>query len=77
LAGMAVLQALRAGQTVNPRELPTALLAETVRPDVVERLKALRPQRLMLMPFKVRTAFEVTRGLVAQADSPTQYLGAI
>ncbi len=70
MAGLAVLKALRAGQTLNPRELPTALLADAVRPDAIDELKALRPQRLMLMPFKVRTALEVIVGLVGRGEQP-------
>ena len=72
MAGLAVLQALRAGQTLNPRELPTALLAATVHPDAIDRLKALRPQRLMLMPCKVKTALEVIVGLIAHGAEPAQ-----
>ena len=74
LAGLDLLKALRAGHTVNPRELPTALLADSVRPDTIDLVKALAPQRLLLMPFKVRTAFEVIRSLVAQDDSPQERL---
>jgi len=64
LAGLKLLKILRAGQTINRRDLPTVLLAEVVGADAIAELKALHPQRLMLMPFKVRTAFDVVVGLV-------------
>jgi DNA-binding NarL/FixJ family response regulator len=76
LAGLAVLKALRAGQTINRRELPTALLAETLDADAVESLRELRPRRIMLMPFKVRTAFEVIGELMAGLDEPPALLRA-
>ncbi|XHS80424.1 hypothetical protein ACFJGW_10725 [Burkholderiaceae bacterium UC74_6] len=59
LGGLDVLQRLREGGTINPRDLPTALLAEGLDPAAVDRVRELHPKRLLLMPFKVRTALEV------------------
>jgi len=68
LGGLDVLQRLREGSTINPRDLPTALLAEGLDPATVDRVRELRPKRLLLMPFKVRTALEVIDLLMASGS---------
>ena len=62
---MALLQALRDGKTGNMRHLPVSLLAETVSPATIDLFRVLSPQRILLMPFKVKTALEVVTALVA------------
>jgi len=69
LGGLDVLQRLREGGTINARDLPTALLAEGLDPATVDRVRELYPKRLLLMPFKVRTALEVIDLLMASGSS--------
>ena len=64
LAGLDTLQLLREGSTINPKNLPTALLAEGVDQTSIDRIREMGPKRLLLMPFKVRTALEVISELM-------------
>ena len=65
LGGLDLLQLLRDGGTLNPTDLPTALLAESIDQASIDRIKAMAPKRLLLMPFKVRTALDVITELMA------------
>ncbi len=67
LDSLAMLQALRHGQTRNSRNLPVALMAEAVDPATIELFKSMHPQRIMLMPFKVKTALEVVTALAGDS----------
>ncbi|MDM4768166.1 response regulator [Pelomonas sp. SE-A7] len=60
---LALMQSLRAGQLRSARDLPVALMAEQVDPATIELFKPLGLARIMLKPFKVKTALEVVSQL--------------
>jgi DNA-binding NarL/FixJ family response regulator len=59
LAMLALVQRVREGTTRCGRELPIALMAERLDPSSVVAFKSLDVRRIMLKPFKVKTAIEV------------------
>jgi DNA-binding NarL/FixJ family response regulator len=69
VASLNLLQTLRMGKTRNTRGLPLALMAESVDPATIELFRTMSPQRILLVPFKVKTALEVVTGLVAEPPS--------
>lgn len=66
-SSLALMQSLRAGQLRSSAVLPVALMAERMDPALVEMFKPVRPSRILLKPFKVKTALEVVSQLAAQA----------
>ncbi len=66
VASLNLLQTLRMGKTRNTRVLPLALMAEAMDPITIEVFRTMSPQRILLVPFKVKTALEVVTGLVAE-----------
>jgi len=66
VASLNLLQSLRMGKTRNTRVLPLALMAEAIDTDTIEVFRTMSPQRILLVPFKVKTALEVVTGLVAE-----------
>ena len=69
VASLNLLQNLRMGKTRNTRVLPLALMAESVDPITIEVFRTMSPQRILLVPFKVKTALEVVTALVAEPPS--------
>ena len=69
VASLNLLQNLRMGKTRNTRVLPLALMAESVDPITIELFRTMSPQRILLVPFKVKTALEVVTALVAEPPS--------
>lgn len=63
LASLALLQSLRKGALRSRADLPVALSAETLDAATLDLFKPLRIQRVMLKPFKVKTALEVVAAL--------------
>ena len=66
VASLNLLQNLRLGKTRNTRVLPLALMAEAIDTDTIEVFRTMSPQRILLVPFKVKTALEVVSGLVTE-----------
>ena len=66
VASLNLLQTLRMGKTRNTRVLPLALMAGAMDPITIEVFRTMSPQRILLVPFKVKTALEVVTGLVAE-----------
>ena len=69
VASLNLLQDLRMGKTLNTRALPLALMAESVDPATIEVFRTMSPQRILLVPFKVKTALEVVTALVTEPPS--------
>ncbi|MEJ5999864.1 response regulator [Paucibacter soli] len=67
LAALALVQGVRAGSLQCPRDLPIALTAGSVDAATLALFGPLGIKRVMLKPFKVKTALEVVRMLV---DAP-------
>lgn len=65
LGSLALMQRLRDGQLCSPAGIPVALMAERMDLAMLEMFKPLRPSRIMLKPFKVKTALEVVAQLAA------------
>jgi CheY-like chemotaxis protein len=63
LASFQLVQLLRQGQLRSAADIPVALLAEAVDAAQLELFKPLQIRRLMLKPFKVKTALEVVGAL--------------
>lgn len=59
VASLQLLQALRQGQLRSAADIPVALSAEAVDAALLELFKPLQIRRVMLKPFKVKTALEV------------------
>ncbi len=63
LGGVALVQQVRDGGTLCDRELPIAIMAGSLDADTVTVCKGLLVQRIMIKPFKVKTAVEVLSSL--------------
>ena len=63
LASFQLVQMLREGQLRSAADIPVALSAEAVDAVLLELFKPLQIRRLMLKPFKVKTALEVVSAL--------------
>ncbi|MCU7374442.1 response regulator [Paucibacter sp. O1-1] len=63
LGALSLLQSLRDGALRSPADLPVALTAESVDASLLALFKPLQVQRIMLKPFKVKTALEVVGAL--------------
>jgi DNA-binding NarL/FixJ family response regulator len=59
LGGMALVQRVREGETLCDRNAPIAVMAAQLDAATVALFKALSVQRIMIKPFKVKTAVEV------------------
>lgn len=62
-SSLALMQSLRAGELRSAADLPVALMAERMDPALIEMFKTVRPSRILLKPFKVKTALEVVSQL--------------
>ncbi|RZJ13094.1 MAG: response regulator [Rubrivivax sp.] len=60
-----LLRRLRAGETLQPTDLPVAVTATSCDLDLALRMKQLDVCRLLLKPFKVRGMLEVISALGA------------
>lgn len=67
LAALALVQSVRAGSLPCPRDLPIALTAGSVDAATLALFGPLGIRRVMLKPFKVKTALEVVQMLVDAA----------
>lgn len=65
-----LLRRLRAGDTLQPADLPVAATAMACDVELALRLKQLDVCRLLLKPFKVRGMLEVISALRAPAPLP-------
>ncbi|MDC6169347.1 hypothetical protein [Paucibacter sp. XJ19-41] len=63
LGALSLLQSLRDGALRSAADLPVALTAESVDASLLALFKPLQVQRIMLKPFKVKTALEVVGAL--------------
>ncbi len=63
LGALSLLQSLRDGVLRSAADLPVALTAESVDASLLALFKPLQVQRIMLKPFKVKTALEVVGAL--------------
>jgi CheY-like chemotaxis protein len=63
LGGVALVQRVREGETLCERDLPIAVMAAQLDAATVALFKALSVQRIMVKPFKVKTAVEVLASL--------------
>lgn len=64
-SGLDLVQKVRDGGTSCLPRMPVALMADACDAQMVQTIKALEVQRLMLKPFKVRTVLEVVTALAA------------
>jgi DNA-binding NarL/FixJ family response regulator len=62
---LALLRRLRAGHTRSAPSAPVAVMTETCDAELVHALRELGVMRVMLKPFKVKTALEVVQALTA------------
>lgn len=65
LHSLGLMQTLRAGALRSPADMPVALMAERVDAATLALFKPLQVLRVMLKPFKVKTALEVVQALTA------------
>lgn len=65
--GVMLVQQVREGATLCDPEASIAVMAVGLDADTVGILKGLRVQRIMIKPFKVKTAVEVLAGLSGAA----------
>jgi DNA-binding NarL/FixJ family response regulator len=70
LDALALLQSVRAGALRCPADTPVALTAEACDLSTAQLYKELDVRRIMLKPFKVKTALEVIQDL---ARPPTSH----
>jgi CheY-like chemotaxis protein len=63
LAGVELVQQVREGHTLCDRDLPVAVMTLGLDLETVALIKALDVRRIMIKPFKVKTAVEVLAGL--------------
>lgn len=63
LDGVTLVKQVRAGKTLCDPEVPIAVMANGLDADTIGTFKALKVQRIMIKPFKVKTAVEVLAGL--------------
>ena len=63
LDALALLQSVRAGALRCPADTPVALTAEACDLSTAQLYKELKVRRIMLKPFKVKTALEVIQDL--------------
>lgn len=61
--GVGLVQQVREGGTLCDRDLPIAVMAGSLDAGTVAIFKTLSVQRIMIKPFKVKTAVEVLAGL--------------
>lgn len=66
-----VVRRLRAGQSLQPSDLPVAATAVSCDIELALRVKQLEISRLLLKPFKVRGMLEVITALVEPAAPPS------
>lgn len=70
LDALALLQSVRAGALRCPAGTPVALTAEACDLSTAQLYKELDVRRIMLKPFKVKTALEVIQDLAKPGPSP-------
>ncbi|WP_431288255.1 response regulator [Roseateles chitinivorans] len=70
LDALALLQSVRAGALRCPAATPVALTAEACDLSTAQLYKELDVRRIMLKPFKVKTALEVIQDLAKPAAPP-------
>lgn len=63
LDGVTLVQQVRAGATLCDPEVPIAVMANGLDADTIGTFKTLKVQRIMIKPFKVKTAVEVLASL--------------
>ncbi len=63
LDGVTLVKQVRAGETLCDPEVPIAVMANGLDADTIGTFKALKVQRIMIKPFKVKTAVEVLASL--------------
>ncbi|MBL0730474.1 response regulator [Piscinibacter sp. HJYY11] len=61
--GVTLVQQVREGATLCDPEVPIAVMATGLDADTVGIFKTLKVQRIMIKPFKVKTAVEVLASL--------------
>jgi CheY-like chemotaxis protein len=61
--GLALVQQVREGGTLCVRDVPVAVMALSLDAETVALCKSLAVQRIMIKPFKVKTAVEVLASL--------------
>jgi DNA-binding NarL/FixJ family response regulator len=67
LGSLGLMQSLRKGELASAADLPISLMAEAVDAATLALFKPLDVQRIMLKPFKVKTALEVVAALTGPA----------
>ncbi|OWQ85149.1 hypothetical protein CDN99_23400 [Roseateles aquatilis] len=77
LDALALLQSVRAGALRCPAATPVALTAEACDLSTAQLYKELHVRRIMLKPFKVKTALEVIQDLARPAASPPPPFGGV
>ena len=70
LDALALLQSVRAGALRCPARTPVALTAEACDLPTAQLYKELDVRRIMLKPFKVKTALEVIQDLAKPGATP-------
>ena len=70
LDALALLQSVRAGALRCAADMPVALTAEACDLSTAQLYKALQVRRIMLKPFKVKTALEVIQDLARPGVPP-------
>ncbi|MBX3627843.1 MAG: response regulator [Rhizobacter sp.] len=63
LDGVTLVQQVRSGATLCDPEVPIAVMALGLDADTIGVFKTLKVQRIMIKPFKVKTAVEVLASL--------------
>ncbi|HEY0817487.1 MAG TPA: response regulator [Rhizobacter sp.] len=67
LDGVTLVQQVRAGATLCDPEAPIAVMSLGLDADTIGVVKTLKVQRIMIKPFKVKTALEVLASLSGAA----------
>ncbi len=58
LMGLSLVETVRNGSTLCDRDLPIAVMANGLNAETIQRCKLLEVRRIMIKPFKVKTAVE-------------------
>ena len=74
---LALIDTIRLGATACDSTLPIAVMAANCDSALAERLRALDVRRVILKPFKAKTALETIAGLWQQADGRASPTGAV
>lgn len=76
---LALLDAIRLGATPCPASLPVAVMTADCDSELAKRLRALDVRRVILKPFKAKTALETIAGLWRHADDrvPSRHPAAV